>query len=69
MRHLLDRHAALVLGPGVATAAAVAVTDRERTLTARSYAASDEALDGVCRRAIFSGTPYYRAFTPVNLDG
>ena len=44
MGHLLDRHAATVLGTGVATAAAVAVTDRERTLTARSYAASDDVL-------------------------
>jgi hypothetical protein len=37
MRHRLDHHAARVLGTGVVTAAAVAVTDRERTLTARSY--------------------------------
>jgi hypothetical protein len=37
MRQLLDRHAARVLGTGVATTAAVAVTDRERTLTARSH--------------------------------
>jgi hypothetical protein len=36
MRHLLDEHAADVLGSGTATAAAVAVTDPDRTLIARS---------------------------------
>ncbi len=44
IRKLLDKHAAEVLGAGMATAGAVAVTDRERTLIARSYGVPDDAL-------------------------
>jgi CubicO group peptidase (beta-lactamase class C family) len=44
MRQLLDEHAAQVLGSGTATAAAVAVTDPDRTLIACSYGAADDAL-------------------------
>jgi CubicO group peptidase (beta-lactamase class C family) len=44
MQERLDAHAAEVLGSGVATAAAVAVTDAERTLIARSYGAAEDAL-------------------------
>ena len=44
IEHLLDEHAATVLGSGVAAAAAVAVTDRDGTLIARSYGAGEDAL-------------------------
>jgi hypothetical protein len=54
MRHLLDRHAARV--PGAAASAATA-------LPTRGFRPSP------WRRAILSGTPYYRAFTTVNFDG
>jgi CubicO group peptidase (beta-lactamase class C family) len=40
----LDAYAAAVLAAGPATAAAVAVTDADRTLLARSYGAADDAL-------------------------
>ena len=44
MRRLIDEHAAEVLDSGMATAAAVAVTDRDRTVIAGSYSAADDAL-------------------------
>src|SRR5262245_3256361 len=44
MGDALDDHAATVLAAGMAPAAAVAVTDSDRTLVARSYGAPDDAL-------------------------
>jgi CubicO group peptidase (beta-lactamase class C family) len=40
----IDAHAARVLDVGTCTAVAVAITDGERTLTARTYGASPDAL-------------------------